>query len=217
MTHICVGNLNTVGSDTGLLPGRRQAIIWTNPVNWTLRNKLEWNFIRTSDVFIEENAFESVWRPFCLGLNVLKPLSHKQFFYTQTRSALCGLLSVGPVPSRTPHLSLCLLTLRHIQLELTNRFAYRAFNDNSLVCFIVNECRTNIYRCKHAIIYQDWPGIYPMLQASAWYMYQPWDQIIKIHHGNNHISCKKFQSWLSDWLSAQPPANQKPCLKILVN
>ena len=30
MTHICVGNLTIIGSDNGLSPGRRQAIIWTN-------------------------------------------------------------------------------------------------------------------------------------------------------------------------------------------
>ena len=30
MTHICVSNLTITGSDNGLLPGRRQAIIWTN-------------------------------------------------------------------------------------------------------------------------------------------------------------------------------------------
>ena len=30
VTHVCVSNLNSVGSDNGLSPGRRQAIIWTN-------------------------------------------------------------------------------------------------------------------------------------------------------------------------------------------
>ena len=30
VTHICVTNLTTIGSDNGLSPGRRQAIIWTN-------------------------------------------------------------------------------------------------------------------------------------------------------------------------------------------
>ena len=30
MTHICVGNLSSIGSDNGLSPGRRQAIIRTN-------------------------------------------------------------------------------------------------------------------------------------------------------------------------------------------
>ena len=29
MTHTCVGNVTIVGSDNGLSPGRRQAIIWT--------------------------------------------------------------------------------------------------------------------------------------------------------------------------------------------
>ena len=30
MTHICVSDLPGIGSDNGLSPGRRQAIIWTN-------------------------------------------------------------------------------------------------------------------------------------------------------------------------------------------
>ena len=30
MMHICVGKLIIIGSDNGLLPGRRQAIIWTS-------------------------------------------------------------------------------------------------------------------------------------------------------------------------------------------
>ena len=28
--HICVDNLTIIGSDNGLSPGRREAIIWTN-------------------------------------------------------------------------------------------------------------------------------------------------------------------------------------------
>ena len=31
-----------------------------NIVNWTLRNKLQWKFNRNSDIFIHENAIESV-------------------------------------------------------------------------------------------------------------------------------------------------------------
>ena len=30
VTHICVGHLTIIGSNNGLSPGRRQAIIWTN-------------------------------------------------------------------------------------------------------------------------------------------------------------------------------------------
>ena len=63
VTHVCVSKLTIVGSDNGLLPGRRQAIIWTNAglfVNSNLRNKLQWNIKQNSDIFIQENAFENV-------------------------------------------------------------------------------------------------------------------------------------------------------------
>ena len=66
VTHICVGNLTIIGPDNGLSPARRQAIIWTkfnqwwDIVNWTLRNKLQWNFNQYSYIFIQENSFENV-------------------------------------------------------------------------------------------------------------------------------------------------------------
>ena len=63
VTHICVGNLTSIGPDNGLPPSRRQAIIWTkcwDIVNWTLTNKLQWNFNPYSNIFIQENAFENV-------------------------------------------------------------------------------------------------------------------------------------------------------------
>ena len=61
VTHIGVSKLTNIGSDNGLSPRRRQAIIWTNTVNWTLKNKLQWYFNRNSYIFIQENAFENVW------------------------------------------------------------------------------------------------------------------------------------------------------------
>ena len=77
MTHICVGNLTIIGSDNGLLPDRRQAIIWTN-ARILLIGPLGTNF---SEILIEIHAFafkkvhlnmsSGKWRPFCLGLNVL--------------------------------------------------------------------------------------------------------------------------------------------------
>ena len=45
-----------------------------NIVNWTLGNKLQWNFHRNSHIFIHANTFENfVWkrRPYFLRLNVL--------------------------------------------------------------------------------------------------------------------------------------------------
>ena len=49
MTHICDDKLTTVGSDNGLSPGRRQAIVWTN-VGTLLIGPLDKNF---SEIVIE--------------------------------------------------------------------------------------------------------------------------------------------------------------------
>ena len=62
-THICVGKLSTIGSDNGLSPGQAPShylIHCWNNVNWTLGNKLQWNFNRNSNIFIQGNAFENV-------------------------------------------------------------------------------------------------------------------------------------------------------------
>ena len=78
MTHICVSKLSILGSDNGLSPGRRQAIIWTN-AGKLLIGPLGTNF---SKILIEILTFSfkkmrlkvssAKRRPFCLGLNVLK-------------------------------------------------------------------------------------------------------------------------------------------------
>ena len=77
--YICVGNLTIIGSDNGLSPGRRQAIIWTN-AGILLIGFFGTNFseilIKIYTFSLKKNAFENVarkWRPFCLGLNVLTP------------------------------------------------------------------------------------------------------------------------------------------------
>ena len=77
VTHICVSKLTTIGSDNGLSPGRRQAIIWTSAwIFWI--GPLGTNF---SEILIGIQTFSfkkmhlkmssAKWRPFCLGLNVL--------------------------------------------------------------------------------------------------------------------------------------------------
>ena len=60
VTHTCVGNLIIIGSDNGLSAPSHYLNQHWNIVNWTLRNKLQWNFNRNSNIFIQENAFESV-------------------------------------------------------------------------------------------------------------------------------------------------------------
>ena len=77
VTHICVSKLTIIGSDNGLSPRRRQAIIWTNAA-MLLIGPLGTNF---SEILIEILTFSfkkmclkvssAKWRPFCLGLNVL--------------------------------------------------------------------------------------------------------------------------------------------------
>ena len=77
VTHICVGNLTITGSDNGLSPGRRQAIIWTN-AGILLIGPLGTNF---SEILIGIQTFSfkemhlkmssAKWRLFPLGLNEL--------------------------------------------------------------------------------------------------------------------------------------------------
>ena len=78
MTHICAGKLTIIGSDKGLSPGQRQAIIWTN-ADILLIGPLGINF---SEILSEIHTFSvkkmhlkmssGKWRPFFLGRNVLK-------------------------------------------------------------------------------------------------------------------------------------------------
>ena len=73
VTHIWVSKLTTIGSDKGLSPGRRQAIIWTS-VGILLIGPLGTNFseIYTFSFKKTHLKMSSVkWRPFCLGPNVL--------------------------------------------------------------------------------------------------------------------------------------------------
>ena len=77
--HKCVRKLAIIGSDNGLSPDRRQAIIWTN-AGILLTGPLGTN---VSEILIEIltflfkkmplNTSSAKWRPFCLGLNVLNP------------------------------------------------------------------------------------------------------------------------------------------------
>ena len=79
VTHVCVSKLTIIGSDNGLLPGRRHAIIWTNTGILLIRTSGT-NF---SEILSEIHTFSfkkmhlkmlsAKWRQFCLSLNVLSP------------------------------------------------------------------------------------------------------------------------------------------------
>ena len=78
VTHICVSKLTIIGSDNGLSPGRRQAIIWTNAGILLIRT-LGTNF---SEILGEIHSFSfskmhskmssAKWRLFGLDFNELK-------------------------------------------------------------------------------------------------------------------------------------------------
>ena len=86
MTHICVGKVTIIGSDNGLAPGRRQAIIWTN-AGILLIGPSGTNFGEIL-IGIKKNSFKKMhlkmssakWRPFCPGLSVQSVHSVGQYF-----------------------------------------------------------------------------------------------------------------------------------------
>ena len=81
VTHICVSKLTIIGSDNGLSPDRRQAIIWTN-AGILLIGPLGTNF---SEILIGIQTFSftkmrlkmssAKWSPFCGGTVALHCIS----------------------------------------------------------------------------------------------------------------------------------------------
>ena len=106
VTHICVGKLTIIGSDNGLSPGRRQAIIWTNIAILlvvTLGTNLSEILIKVLTFsFTKMHLFESSvkWCPFCLGLNVLTwhiaypSLMHMSFLFGWSQFQQLGMTLV---------------------------------------------------------------------------------------------------------------------------
>ena len=76
VTHICVSNLAIIGSDNGLSPGRRQAVIYTNSGilsigPWGTNFSEILIYIQTFSFTKKHLKLSSAkWWPFWLGLNV---------------------------------------------------------------------------------------------------------------------------------------------------
>ena len=93
VTHICVSDLTSIGSDNGLSPGRRQAIIRTNAGKLLIR-PFGTNF---SEILIEIIIFSfkkmrlkvssGKRRPCCLGLNVLTSGHASQLLHIPEQTA----------------------------------------------------------------------------------------------------------------------------------
>ena len=77
VTHICVSRLTIIGSDNGLSPDRRQAIIWTNAGKLLIvpfGTKFSQILIKIYTCSFRKMHLKmssGKWQPFCLGLNVL--------------------------------------------------------------------------------------------------------------------------------------------------
>ena len=107
MTHIYVSKLTTIGSDNGLSPGRRQAIIWTNDGILLIRN------FRThfSEIVSEIHTFSfkkmhfkmssGKWRSSCLGLNASKHFGHA--FHRDCYCVCQNVFSPQSTPRIPPH------------------------------------------------------------------------------------------------------------------
>ena len=159
MTHIWVSKLAIIGSGNGLLPGRRQAIIWTN-AGLLLIGHLGTNF---SEILIDILTFSfkkmrlkvlsAKRRPFCLGLNVLK-----QFYST---AQLCNSKSnLVRVPQITPGwLEFELRQTQSNQILFRRPVCWRQYQR-----FLYTICTTHmVIRVVHAAVNPEW-SIY----ASVW-------------------------------------------------
>ena len=109
MTHISVSKVTIIGSDNGLSPDRRQAIIWTN-AGILLIGPLGTNF---SEILFEIYTFSfkkmhlkmssGKWRPSCLGVNVFKvtTTSHSDQWIKQCNKMYIPDESTSPKPDHT--------------------------------------------------------------------------------------------------------------------
>ena len=79
VTHICVSKLTTIGSDNGLSPGRRQAIIWTN-AGILLIGTLGTNF---TEILSEIHAFsfKKIHLKMSMAANLSRPQYVKQVLF----------------------------------------------------------------------------------------------------------------------------------------
>ena len=79
VTHICVSKIIIIGSDNGLVPDLN--LCW-NIVNWSLGNKLQWNFDQNSNIVIQENACVNIlWKLAVILSPPQRVKSHDDFLY----------------------------------------------------------------------------------------------------------------------------------------
>ena len=90
VTHICVSKLTIIGSDKGLSPGRREAIIWTNDGTLLIRH-LGTTF---SEILIEIHTFpfKNIIRKMAAILSRSQLMTDDAYMHQWTGSSLVQLL-----------------------------------------------------------------------------------------------------------------------------
>ena len=150
MTHICFDKLTIIGSDNGLSPGWRQAIISSN-AGILLIGPLGTNF---SEILIKIYTFSfnemhlkllsSKRRPFCLGLNVLINGGQLQHIASQIWVNISlgkSLLPNNIKPLPEPMLTYCqLYFLEQIWMKFDSKYKHFHFHENFV-------CKTSKYIC----------------------------------------------------------------------
>ena len=115
VTLICVSKLTTIGSDNGLSPARRRAIIWTNDGILLIRT-LGKDF---SEILSEIHSFSlkkmhlkmssAKWRLFRLGLNELNSYSVQMLFINSNACCWSMMLMCFLNPEISSHIIVMIL------------------------------------------------------------------------------------------------------------
>ena len=85
VTHKCVNNLIIIGSENGLSPGRRLAIIWTDTRLLLIGHLILIEIYTFSFKKMHLKMSSEKWRPSFLGLNMLNNKWEALYVYTSIR------------------------------------------------------------------------------------------------------------------------------------
>ena len=127
--HICVSKLTDICSDNGLSPARRQAIIWSNAGILLIRSigtKFSKSLNKIHTFWFKKMQLKmsfAKWRPFCLGLNVLKDRCSPAVLPPSFLRHHCRMLPVNTLRPRQNGRHLADNTFKCISLNENVRFS----------------------------------------------------------------------------------------------
>ena len=142
MTHICVGKLTIIGSDNGLSPERRQAIIWTNAVILLIgplgtnfsENRIEIQTFSLKKIRLKMSSARCC--SFRLGLNVLIISINYVYYiyisYTSGRYTLGKFVNNHQITTFSYSLSIYIYILHNTSIKLVNTWYMRLLSATAL-------------------------------------------------------------------------------------